>query len=221
MPMALPSDLLRELADMPRQLADALRLLPADRLAWRPESWGGCPSEHFSALEQVCHLRDIEADGYYVRIRRMLEEPGPCLESLDSYEIARRRGYSLAHIDVALAEFRDARQATVARLRGLKALHLVRGLEEALQPVPDRPRPGARPRDRARRVQDLEGHAPGPARRARAGGAREAADQGPHLGAAQAREVNAGRDRVPQSDAHRIRPRAARVPSVQAPRPRW
>ena len=124
--MALPSELLRDLADMPRQLVQALRLFPTDRLAWRPESWGGCPSEHFSALEQVCHLRDIETDGYHVRIRRLLEEQDPALESLDSYEMARRRRYSSAHVDVALAEFREARAATVARLRDLTPPDLAR-----------------------------------------------------------------------------------------------
>ena len=57
--MALPSDLLSDLEDMPRQLERALRLIPLDRLGWKPESWGGSPGETFSALEHVCHLRDI------------------------------------------------------------------------------------------------------------------------------------------------------------------
>ncbi len=71
--MALPSSLLSELEHMPHQLEQALQSVPSDRIAWRPTSWGGCPSETFSALEQVCHLRDIERDGYQVRIRRLLE----------------------------------------------------------------------------------------------------------------------------------------------------
>jgi hypothetical protein len=71
-------------------------------------------------------LRDIEADGYHVRIQRMLDEADPVLESLDSYEIARQRGYGSAHIDVALAEFREARAATVARLRDLGEADLAR-----------------------------------------------------------------------------------------------
>lgn len=110
--MPLPIELLAELQDMPRQLEQALRLIPGDRLGWRPESWGGCPSEALSVLEQVCHLRDIERDGYHVRIQRMLSESDPSLESLDSYEIARQRGYESADLDAALAEFRRARAAT-------------------------------------------------------------------------------------------------------------
>lgn len=124
--MALPSDLLNELEEMPQQLEQALRQLPSDRLAWRPESWGGCPSETLSALEQVCHLRDIERDGYHLRIRRMLDESNPSLDSLDSYEIAQERRYGSDDLEAALATFRNARQVTVERLRNLTDAQLAR-----------------------------------------------------------------------------------------------
>jgi hypothetical protein len=117
--MPLPSNLVSELEAMPRQLEEALRLVPADRLRWRPESWGGCPSETFSAIEQVCHLRDIERDGYHVRMRRMLDEPDPSLESLDGYEMARELRYDETDLEPALAAFGAARAVTVARLRDL------------------------------------------------------------------------------------------------------
>lgn len=116
---APPPELLADLEDMPRELERAIRLIPRDRLGFRPESWGGCPSENFSALEQVCHLRDIERDGYQVRIRRMLHEEDPALDSLDGYELARDRGYETANVDQALLEFRAARTATLATLRAV------------------------------------------------------------------------------------------------------
>ena len=124
--MALPSDLLGELADMPRQLEQALRLVPAGRIGWRPESWGGCPSENFSALEHVCHLRDIERDGYHVRIQQLLDEANPSLASLDGYEIARERRYEFADLGAALAGFREARGVTVERLGRLSDAQLAR-----------------------------------------------------------------------------------------------
>ena len=124
--MPLPVELLSELEDMPRQVERALRLIPGDRLAWRPESWGGCPSETFSALEQVCHLRDIERDGYHRRIQRLLDESDPALESLDSYEIARQRAYESADLGAALDAFRGARALTVERLRSLDDAQLAR-----------------------------------------------------------------------------------------------
>ncbi len=114
-----PAELLSDLAEMPRELERALRLLPRDRLGFRPESWDGCPSETFSAIEQVCHLRDIERDGHQVRIRRMLEEADPVLDSLESYELARERGYATADVDLVLREFRTARAATVSMLRSI------------------------------------------------------------------------------------------------------
>jgi DinB family protein len=124
--MSLSSELLHELEEMPRQLWQALQLVPGDRLAWRPASWEGCPSETLSAIEQVCHLRDIERDGYHLRIRRMLEESSPSLESLDSYALARDRRYESADLDAAFEAFSDARAVTVERLRGLDDAQLAR-----------------------------------------------------------------------------------------------
>ena len=129
--MALSSDLLTELAEMPDQLDRAVRLVPRDRLAWRPESWGGSPGETFSAIEHVCHLRDIEEDGYHVRIQRMLEESNPSLLSLDGNEMARTRRYESADFQEVLAAFREARGATVERLRALSDAQLARAGEFA------------------------------------------------------------------------------------------
>jgi hypothetical protein len=124
--VSLPLPLLRELEAMPQQLEKALRLVPPARLDWKPASWGGCPSETFSAIEHVCHLRDIEREGYQVRIQRMLEESEPSLDSLDGYEMAQERGYDTSRIGEALTAFRDARAATVRQLRGLDDAQLAR-----------------------------------------------------------------------------------------------
>jgi hypothetical protein len=128
---SLSSDLLTQLADMPDQLDRAVRLLPRDRLAWRPASWGGSPAENFSAIEHVCHLRDIEQDGYQMRIQRMLEESNPSLLSLDGYEMARERRYESTDLSEALAAFREVRGTTVARLRPLGDAQLARAGEFA------------------------------------------------------------------------------------------
>ena len=124
--MALPPSLLSELEDMPHQLERALQLIPDDRLGWKPASWEGCPAEYFSVLETVCHLRDIERDGYHVRIRRLLDEENPSLVSLESYEIARERHYDSAQAPEALSEFRRARAVTVQQLREVTEDQLAR-----------------------------------------------------------------------------------------------
>ncbi len=120
------SSVLAGLAAMPSELEEALALVPPDRLGWAPESWGGCPSETFTAIGQVCHLRDIERDGYHVRIRRLLTETHPSLASIESYDLARERSYDAARLDDALRAFGVARAETVERLRGLDEPSLAR-----------------------------------------------------------------------------------------------
>jgi hypothetical protein len=84
---------LNELAQFPGRLHRIYRAVPAAYRNWAPSSWDGIPSEQFTALEQICHVRDIEIDGYHERLRRMLETESPRLESIDSYAVAKQRGY--------------------------------------------------------------------------------------------------------------------------------
>ena len=124
--MALSSATLAGLAAMPDRLESAFRLVPADRRTWTPASWEGIPGERFSPLGQVCHVRDIEIDGYHVRFDRMLHEDGPALASLDSDALAVRRNYDGAYPDEALRAFRTARAATLRTLEGVTAEQLGR-----------------------------------------------------------------------------------------------
>lgn len=124
--MSAWNGLLGELARMPAELEQAIGQVPASRLRWRPESWGGSPGETFSAIEHVCHVRDIERDGYHVRIRRMLEESNPSLVSIDGDELAKQRRYEQDDPQAALSAFRAAREETIALLRGLDDARLGR-----------------------------------------------------------------------------------------------
>lgn len=108
------------LAAFPAQLEQHYAAFAHDYVNWAPPSWEGVPSEAFTALEQVCHVRDIEIDGYQVRFRRTLEESAPTLASIDSEALARQRDY--AHADAArmFTEFREARGHTLALLAGVE-----------------------------------------------------------------------------------------------------
>jgi hypothetical protein len=110
----------------PVQLEEVLRLFPADGWDWEPPDWDGIPGERFSAVGQVCHLRDIEADGYHVRIRRLLQEENPDLVSLDGYQLAQERAYRQADPFRALADFRAARRTTIGLLAPVRADQLER-----------------------------------------------------------------------------------------------
>ena len=120
---------LQALAAFPSQLETFYDAVPANYRHWAPSSWEGIPSETLTALEQVCHVRDIEADGYQVRFRRTLEEDKPLLESLDTYALARERRYGDADARRALADFRDARARTVRMLSALDASAFDRSAE--------------------------------------------------------------------------------------------
>jgi hypothetical protein len=71
------------------------------------------PSEPFTPIEQVCHVKDIEIDGYHVRIHRTLEESHPLLASIDGEALAKERFYSSADTAEVFAQFRDARAKTL------------------------------------------------------------------------------------------------------------
>jgi hypothetical protein len=124
--MTLSKATLAGLASMPDRLEEAFRLVPPSRLNWTPPSWEGIPGERFSPLGQICHVRDIEVDGYHLRIARMLEEVSPALASLDSYEIANLRHYEAADPREALNAFRKARGETLQLLQGMTEEQLAR-----------------------------------------------------------------------------------------------
>jgi hypothetical protein len=74
---------LAALSTFPDQLERLFGAFPPAYVRWAPPSWEGIPSETFTAIEQICHVRDIETDGYRVRIGRLLREENPTLLSLD------------------------------------------------------------------------------------------------------------------------------------------
>jgi hypothetical protein len=81
------------LAGFPERLEAHYAAIPAEFKHWAPPSWEGVPSEPFTAIEQICHIRDIEVDGYHVRFRRILDEINPMLVSIDSEALAKARSY--------------------------------------------------------------------------------------------------------------------------------
>ena len=98
------------LGAMPAKLKEIVAALP--QAAWRSKPTVG----GFSLLEHVCHLRDIDGDGYRVRLERMLTEERPSLPDLDGDALARQRDYQSADMATALTSFTATRLAIVARL---------------------------------------------------------------------------------------------------------
>lgn len=110
---------LEDLAETPARLERAWRRIPQSMWGWRPDSWEGFPGERLTALEHLCHVRDLEIDGYQVRFARTLAEDCPDLASLDGEALARERDYLSDDPEPVLAEFGQARRITVALLRSV------------------------------------------------------------------------------------------------------
>jgi len=103
----------------PQQLEAHYAAIPAEFKHWAPSSWEGIPSEPLTAIEQLCHVRDIEVDGYHVRFHRVLNESNPTLASIDTEALVKERSYANSNAGTALAAFREARSKTVALITGL------------------------------------------------------------------------------------------------------
>ncbi|MBI2257184.1 MAG: DinB family protein [Proteobacteria bacterium] len=127
---------LNSLRSFPSALRDLLSGIPAAALDWRPASWEGIPSEMLTIRQQICHMRDIEADGYTQRFQRLLSESQPVLESIDGYALVEARQYDRTDLTTALDAFEAAREKTMAILDHVGPQGLARrGTFEGYGPV--------------------------------------------------------------------------------------
>jgi hypothetical protein len=117
---------LNALAAFPAQLEAHYAAIPRGFENWAPASWDGVPSEPFTPIEQICHVRDIEIDGYRVRFERTLSEHNPTLPSIESEALARERSYATSNVAEVFSAFREARVHTVELVASLSAEQLAR-----------------------------------------------------------------------------------------------
>ena len=117
---------LHALAAFPDQLEAHFGAFAPEFTHWAPPSWDGVPSEPLTAIEQLCHVRDIEIDGYQLRIRRTLAETHPVLASIDTDALVRERAYAQDDPVRVLAAFRAARARTLEMITGLSGAQLAR-----------------------------------------------------------------------------------------------
>jgi hypothetical protein len=118
------------LEDFPTALRETVARLP-EEIVRRKKS-----RTEFSIVENICHLRDIERDGYSVRLRRLLDEAQPFLSDLDGARLARERDYNSQPIQSAIEEFSNERMANVELIRALRPEQLSRtGHLETVGPI--------------------------------------------------------------------------------------
>jgi hypothetical protein len=92
-----------ELAELVASFSPAARLTPF--------------GDEFCVVEHVCHLRDLERDGFTPRIRSVLEEDDPLLYGFDGAAVAAAANYSSENAYDALNAFLEARKHNVDALR--------------------------------------------------------------------------------------------------------
>lgn len=117
---------LESLRTFPETLRTLVATVPAIAFDWRPKSWEGIPSEELTIRQQLCHLRDIEADGYIVRFKRVLKETNPALASIDTYALIESHDYDRTEPAHALDAFTKARRETMQLLDNLGSADLTR-----------------------------------------------------------------------------------------------
>lgn len=105
---------------MPVALEQRIAGLSETQLRFKPGT------DSFSVLESVCHLRDIEVEGYARRLRLLLETQDPVLTDLDGSALARERRYNEQPFGPALETFIIARRGNLQRLAAATEADLVR-----------------------------------------------------------------------------------------------
>ena len=113
-------ELLGTLAATPANIQSLLNNTSDEQLR-RRHSVGG-----FSFAENVCHLRDIEAEGYTTRIKRILKEDRPLLADIDGGRLAVEREYNKQDVHKALRAFARARTESASALANLRPEELSR-----------------------------------------------------------------------------------------------
>jgi len=104
-------NLLAFLEETPEVVRSLTENLSAKELTRKPAE------KEFSLLEHVCHLRDIEQEGYLVRIARLLNEEQPFLPDIDGDKLAEERNYNSQSFDEAISAFTRARKNSIETIR--------------------------------------------------------------------------------------------------------
>lgn len=113
-------ELVGEIERMPQVIGELLADVEESSFKERP------PGKPWSILEHICHLRDIEQEGYRIRIAKMIAEDRPFLNDLDGDKLAAERDYNNQDFKSALKDFVDGRVLNIRAICDLSADQLRR-----------------------------------------------------------------------------------------------
>jgi hypothetical protein len=110
----------RRLDEMPSFVDACAQRISRTYRAVRPNS------ESFSLVETVCHLRDVDREGYAIRMARLAEEVLPDLADVDGNVLAADRDYQSQDVELALRQLARERAHALSTLRAFSAQDLDR-----------------------------------------------------------------------------------------------
>ena len=113
-------DVIDRLEQTPNRVRALIEGRSEEDLSFKPSP------DAFSLRENVLHLRDIDVEGYEVRIIRILSEHSPSFPDIDGARLARERNYNAQPVAPALEAFAASRARSIARLRGASPADLKR-----------------------------------------------------------------------------------------------
>jgi hypothetical protein len=129
-------DLIRQYAEGPAKLRQALAKVPPEAMKWRPG-----PGK-WSVHEVIVHCADSEANAH-MRVRYLLAEKDPRIMGYDQDEWAKALNYHELPLEPAMATIEAVRANTVPLLQGLSEAawqrtghhseHLTYGMEKWLE----------------------------------------------------------------------------------------
>ncbi|MFC3531452.1 DinB family protein [Vogesella facilis] len=109
------AELLQQLAAMPALVQHSLAAVPAAQRRQRPAGTA------FSALEHLCHLRDLDRDAFLPRVQAMRQQQQAALHGVNGSVWAVERDYQAQDWQQAVDGFAAARQALLAALQDCDA----------------------------------------------------------------------------------------------------
>ena len=131
---------IESLRAFPETLRAFIATVPRETLDWAPKSWDGIPSEELTIRQQLCHLRDIEAEGYIVRFKRVLAEQNPTLASIDPASSGKKvPKHSPSALHANGAHEMQALPASPQAAPSLPAWHTSASSQQPLQGAPSWP----------------------------------------------------------------------------------
>jgi hypothetical protein len=122
--------IIKALEETPQRVQQLADELTDDDSTWKPSA------TEWSVLEHVCHLSDLETEGYAVRIEKLLNETEPFLADIDGDQLARERSYNSQNFLTVLRAFKHARAENVRVIKEMPLERLNRsGTFEKVGPV--------------------------------------------------------------------------------------